>query len=149
MPLPNIKGIHHLKVAVADLARALAFYEQALGAERIAKYDHVDPSGRLFAYILSVPGLGVLLELRLDPISAERQRGFDPMTLLVDSREDLTKLIAHFASLKVPHSDVLVGTIGWLVVAEDPDGRRLRFYTAEAHGPELPVSWDSPWLGGT
>jgi catechol 2,3-dioxygenase-like lactoylglutathione lyase family enzyme len=146
MSLRNIKGIHHLKFAVAELSRSLAFYEEALGAERVGKYDHFDASGNLFAYILSVPGLGAFLELRLDPTSAERQRGFDPITLLVDNREDLARWITHFASIKVPHSDILVGAVGWLVVAEDPDGRRLRFYTAELHGPELPVSWDSPWL---
>jgi hypothetical protein len=36
--------------------------------------------------------------------------------------------------------------VGWLVVIEDPDGRRIRLYTRQTHGPELKVDWISPWI---
>jgi catechol 2,3-dioxygenase-like lactoylglutathione lyase family enzyme len=149
MRRPDILGIHHLKFPVAELARSLEFYERAFGAERVAAYDHIDASGRLFAYILSVPGLGAPLELRLNPGVAARHQGFDPVTLLVGDRADLTRWIEHFASHEIPHSEILVGAIGWLVVVQDPDGRRLRLYTRETHGPEEKVSWNSPWLQET
>ena len=37
---PALAGIHHVKLAVADLGAALAFYEAALGARRISAFDH-------------------------------------------------------------------------------------------------------------
>jgi catechol 2,3-dioxygenase-like lactoylglutathione lyase family enzyme len=144
--LPPFQGIHHLKFPVADLDRSLRFYERALGARRIPEFDHVDPQGRLFAYILMVPNLGAPLELRLSAVLAERHRCFDPLTMTVDSRADLVAWIHYFDSVKVPHSPVLAGGVGWLIVFEDPDGRRLRFYTRESHGPELSPDFASPWV---
>jgi catechol 2,3-dioxygenase-like lactoylglutathione lyase family enzyme len=144
--LPHFHGIHHLKFAVADLNRSLEFYERALGARRIREFDHIDLQGRLFAYILSVPNLGAPLELRLNAVLAERQRRFDPLTMTVDTRADLADWIGHFRAVGAPHSPVLVGGTGWLIVFEDPDGRRLRFYTRESHGPELPADFGSSWV---
>ncbi len=147
MTIPTFDGIHHLKFPVADLAVSLDFYERALDARRIEEYDHV-LNGLLFAMILEVPGLGTLLELRLAPDAAPRHAGFDPITLLVDKHADLESWVAHFERQGVHHSPILTGMIGWLIAIQDPDGRRIRFYTRETHGPELPVSWDSPWISG-
>jgi catechol 2,3-dioxygenase-like lactoylglutathione lyase family enzyme len=146
---PELLGIHHLKFPVVDLACALDFYQRVFAAERIAAYDHIDATGRLFAYILTVPGLGTLLELRMNPAVAARHHKFDPVTLLVADREVLKQWLQHLATVGAAHSDILVGVQGWLVVIEDPDGRRLRLYTRETHGPEEPVSWDSHWLQDT
>jgi catechol 2,3-dioxygenase-like lactoylglutathione lyase family enzyme len=146
LSVPVIQGIHHLKFPVADLQRALEFYQRALGGVRIAEFDHIDPNGRLFAHILSVPNLGALLELRLDAALAQKHRGFDPLTLTVDSRTDLADWIRHLDETGVPHSPVLVGGLGWLVVIEDPDGRRLRLYTRERHGPEEQPDYSSLWI---
>jgi catechol 2,3-dioxygenase-like lactoylglutathione lyase family enzyme len=78
---PALAGIHHVKLPVADLQRSLRFYEVVLGAERIPEADHHRESdGALYGLILRVPGLGALLELRLNPDAAARQRGFDPFT---------------------------------------------------------------------
>lgn len=146
MTAPTIHGIHHLKFPVADLARALAFYTAAFGARRIPEYDHRDEHGAVYAYILSVPNLGTVLELRLSAELAARHKGFDPITLAVETRADLQEWAAHLDSLKLRHSGVLVGAVGWLLVLEDPDGRRLRLYTREVHGRELPVSQSTEWL---
>ena len=137
MNIPAISGIHHLKFPVADLDRALAFYVAAFGARRIPEYDHRDERGAVYAYILSVPNLGTVLELRLSAELAARHTGFDPITLAVDARADL--------QLWATHLDAL-GAVGWLLVFEDPDGRRLHLYTREVHGPELPVSQSDEWL---
>jgi catechol 2,3-dioxygenase-like lactoylglutathione lyase family enzyme len=144
--IPQFRGIHHLKFPVADLKRSLEFYERALGAKRIPEFDHVDPQGKLFAYILSIPNLGAPLELRLSAALAERQRRFDPLTMTVDTRADLADWMRHFDVVGVPHSPLLVGGVGWLIVFEDPDGRRLRFYTRESHGPELAPDYSSSWV---
>jgi catechol 2,3-dioxygenase-like lactoylglutathione lyase family enzyme len=145
-PIPH--GIHHLKFPVADLERSLAFYMRALGARRIEAWDHRHADGTLYAVILDVPGLGTHLELRLDPIQAARQAGFDPVTLAVPDRSALAAWIAHLDAAGIAHSPVLVAIQAWLVVFADPDGRRLRLYTQETHGRELPPDEGSPWLTG-
>lgn len=142
-----LRGVHHLKFPVADLGRGQAFYEAALGAVRLDALDHRRPDGSLFAIILRVPGLGTMLELRLNPAQAMAQAGFDPVTLAVDSRADLERWAAHLDRAGIRHSAILVGAVGWVLVTEDPDDRRLRFYTAETHGPEIAMTYDEAWLG--
>jgi catechol 2,3-dioxygenase-like lactoylglutathione lyase family enzyme len=142
----QIEGIHHLKFAVADLARSEEFYRTAFGARRLPEMDHRMPDGALFAIILDFPGLGTLLELRLDPVNARAQAEFDPMTLTVANVDALNAWIAHFDRCGLAHSPVLTGLVSWIVVVADPDGRRLRLYSRETHGPELPAMFDNPWL---
>lgn len=146
MPPPDFLGIHHLKFAVSELDRSLAFYSRALGARRLSKLDHIDAAGQLFAIILEVPNLGAALELRLSAEHAAKQKGFDPITLTVDRLADLQKWMEHFDTEGVPHSPILTGYVGWLLVFEDPDGRRIRFYTNQRHGPEVTSSTDARWL---
>jgi catechol 2,3-dioxygenase-like lactoylglutathione lyase family enzyme len=146
MNLPNVRGIHHVKFPVRDLEHSLTFYEAAFGARRISAFDHRHGDGSLYALILEVPGLGTYLELRLNPRLAERERGFDPMTISVEDRASLEQWIEHLDAAGFEHSPILTAVQGWLVVFEDPDGRRLRLYTLETHGPELPPDETSPWL---
>ncbi|KMO10279.1 VOC family protein [Methylobacterium platani] len=148
MATPILHGIHHLKFPVADLDRSLTFYTRALNARRIETWDHRHADGTLYAVILDVPGLGPYLELRLDPIQAARQAGFDPVTLAVRDQSALDGWIAHLDAAGIAHSPILVAIQAWLVVFADPDGRRLRLYTQETHGPELPPNEASPWLAG-
>src|ERR1700737_1727538 len=91
--MPELKGIHHLKMPVSNLATSLDFYERALGARRIAEADHRRGDGSLFAYILAVPGLGTKLELRLHPQRAKSHAGFDPVTIAVEDRAVLDRWI--------------------------------------------------------
>jgi catechol 2,3-dioxygenase-like lactoylglutathione lyase family enzyme len=146
MTRPALNGIHHLKFAVGDLDRSLAFYERALGARRAAAWDHVHADGTRYAMILEAPGLGTRLELRLDPEQAARQRGFDPVTIAVRDRGALQEWTAWLDAASIEHSPVLAAIQAWLVVLADPDGRRLRLCTLETHGPELPADEDSPWI---
>ena len=143
---PAIKGIHHLKFAVTDLDRSTAFYGAALGASRRTELDHRDGEGGLYAVILDVPGLGTQLELRLDEARARREAGFDPITLSVATRADLEQWQRHFAAVGVAHSGVLAAWVAWILVFEDPDGRRLRLYSDELHGLEVTPSRDPRWL---
>jgi catechol 2,3-dioxygenase-like lactoylglutathione lyase family enzyme len=146
MPRPVFLGIHHLKFAVSELDRSIAFYSRILGANRLPKLDHVDAGGRLYAVILDVPNLGTFLELRLSEERAAKHTGFDPMTLAVEGRADLQKWVEHLDAERAPHSPILTALVGWLVVFEDPDGLRIRLYTKEQHGPELTPSTDARWL---
>jgi len=146
VPRPDFLGIHHLKFPVSDLDRSLAFYGRILGASRLPKLDHVNAGGQLYAVILEVPNLGTPLELRLNAEQAAKQKGFDPITLAVEARADLQKWMEHLDTEEVVHSPILTALVGWLLAFEDPDGRRIRLYTNERHGPELTPSTDARWL---
>lgn len=143
---PPLDGIHHLKFAVSDPQVSLRFYEQVFGAQRMAAADHVDPQGRVYAYICDVPGFGTKLDLRLSEEHAASARKFDPVTLNIADRATLVRWIAHLDALQVPHSGEIVTALAFMLVIEDPDGRRIRLYTAEKHGPELPGQKDHPWM---
>jgi len=145
--VPELKGIHHLKLAVSDLDTSLQWYESAFSAVRISEADHRRATdGSLYAYILTVPGLGTLLELRLHPERARAHRLFDPITIAVEDRAALGQWDTFLTERKIVHSPVITAVQAWLVVAEDPDGNRLRLYTMEKHGPELSPDEDSPWI---
>jgi catechol 2,3-dioxygenase-like lactoylglutathione lyase family enzyme len=148
-PPPELAGLHHLKFPVSDLDASLAFYESALGARRIPAFDHRREDGTVYAVILDVPGLGTYLELLLNRDAAAAQAGFDPVTLAVRTRGDLDRWASHLDQRGIEHSPILIGLLGWLLVFDDPDGRRLRFYTLEVHGPELAPSQDRRWLDPT
>ncbi|GAB7101713.1 hypothetical protein JCM4814A_00270 [Streptomyces phaeofaciens JCM 4814] len=145
-PITPLRGIHHLKFAVSDLPRALAFYEQAFGARRIPHFDHRHENGSVYAHILELQGLGTHLELRLNAAHAARHRLFNTLTITVDDRAALERWDWHLNILDLPHSPVLVSLLAWVMVIEDPDQNRIRLYTRESHGPELPPDADSPWL---
>jgi catechol 2,3-dioxygenase-like lactoylglutathione lyase family enzyme len=143
----RIAGIHHLKFAVADLQKSLQFYESVFGVKRLTALDHFTERGDLFAMILEFPNLGTALELRLDPAAAVAQKGFDPITLSIRNNTELDQWCTRLDELQVEHSPILNGFVGRLLVIEDPDGRRLRLYSLETHGPGIRSSVDSRWLG--
>ena len=144
---PTIKGLHHVKLAVADLTRSLAFYERFLGAERIPEADHhKQATGELYGYILKVPELGTMLELRLNPNQAEKHRHFDQFTVAVEDRDALGAWASYLDQHCMRHSPMIPAIQAWLIVVEDPDGNRWRLYTLEKHGPEIKPDEDNVWL---
>ena len=144
---PTIQGLHHVKLAVSDLGRSLAFYENFLGAQRIPEADHhKEGDGRLYGYIVKVPDLGTMLELRLNPEQAKKHRHFDQFTLAVENRNELSKWASFLDQHGITHSPVIPAIQAWLIVVEDPDGNRWRLYTLEKHGPEIKPDEDNVWL---
>jgi catechol 2,3-dioxygenase-like lactoylglutathione lyase family enzyme len=144
---PHLDGIHHLKFPVSDLAVSLKWWERALGAERQPKWDHFTPDGRLFAYILQVPGIDFPIELRLDPEAAKAVSGFDPVTLAVATEAELQNWAVQLDEAEVPHSPILRGLLGWLLALHDPDGLAIRLHTRETHDWDADnADFDSPWL---
>ena len=145
---PPLRGIHDLKFAVSDLDTSLRFYERALGAKHFPALDHMRDDGTRFAAVVEVPGLGTVLQLRLDPERAARQAMFDPLAIAVDDRVALERWDAALTEREVLHSPILDAVRGWLIVIQDPDGNRIRLYTLESHGPEIKPATDNPWLTG-
>ena len=146
--LPPLRGIHDLKFAVSDIDESLRFYQRALGAKHLPELDHIRDDGTRFAVVVEVPGLGTVVQLRLDPERAARQAMFDPLAIAVDDRAALGRWDAALTELGVLHSPILEAVSGWLIVIQDPDGNRIRLYTLESHGPEVRPATNSPWLAG-
>lgn len=144
--MPQINGIHHLKFPVSDLQRGIDFYTRALGAKHLPELDHKHANGDVYGVILQVPNLGPMLELRLNPDAARAQAGFDLVTLAVQNRAALEDWMRHLDELAVAHSSLLTALVSWLVVIEDPDGHRLRFYSLEQHPLTDKPSTDPRWL---
>ena len=144
---PGIEGLHHVKLPVADLERSLRFYQAVFGAERIPEADHhSENGGSLYAYILKVPGLNALLELRLDPTQAQQQKGFDPFTVAVKDKATLEGWLAYLDGCGLTHSPILAAIQAWLVVVPDPDEHRIRLYTLETHSRDIKPDENNPWL---
>lgn len=143
---PPLDGLHHLKFAVSNVEASLKFYCDVFGAERIPRADHVDPAGNVYAYICDVPGFGTKLDLRLSDTHSKAARSFDPVTLNIPDRAALRQWIAHCDKLGVSHSGEIITALAFMLVIEDPDGRRIRLYTVQKHGPELPGARDHPWM---
>ena len=144
---PTIAGVHHFKLPVTDLARSLKFYQDLLNAKPIPELEHRHKdTGQLYAHICEVPGLGTDIELRLDPKQAEKQRKFDPITIAVTDRAMLDRWSLRLDKLGIKHSGQIVAIQAWLVTFDDPDQHRLRFYTLEKHGPEIPPDEGNEWL---
>jgi catechol-2,3-dioxygenase len=144
---PPPRGIHDLKFAVSDLDESLRSYEHALGAKHVPELDHTRDDGTRFAAVIEVPGLGTVLQLRLDPERAGRQAIFDPSAIAMDDRASLGQWDATVTELGVLHSPILEAVSGWLIVIQDPDGNRIRLYTLESHGPEGQAGHQQPVVG--
>ncbi len=126
---PGLAGLHHLTLPVMELEVSCAWYAQALGASRVARFDHHDSSGRLVAVVLEVPGLGTLLQLRCDVDPGLDVRGFPPITFQVDDPAHLRAWIGYFDAVGVEHSPVEQRNVGTSVSITSPDRTLLRFQT--------------------
>jgi hypothetical protein len=116
---PPILGIHHIKFAVSNLSVSLAWYERVVGAKRIPHLDHIRSDGTRFAAVCEMPEWsGLYLELRQTSDQAFKERGWDPVTLSVQGREDLIRWIEWLERWQTVHSPLLTGVRGWLLVFE-------------------------------
>ncbi|WP_072806093.1 VOC family protein [Rhodococcoides yunnanense] len=146
MTQPLLDGVHHLKVPASNLSRSLDWYEKLFGVARLAEFDHIGRSGRVYAHILDVPGVG-LFEVREAPITAGNMSGFDPVTYAVKDRRDLAAWAEHLDNLGIENSGEIRGGIGWLLVFCDPDGMAIRIYTRQQHELDIAgADTDSHWL---
>ena len=160
---PAFTGIHHLKFPVSDLSASADWYGLALSAEHVAKFDHRDENGRLFAVIVRFPGAGILAELRLAPDAAQAVAGYDPVTFGVADEKALDAWIEHFDRHHIEHTGKVSGFIGQVVGVTTPDGLDIRIYTdpvggfqqaqmdpaqADIHNPEISTAKMSSFPDG-
>ncbi|MPZ00135.1 MAG: VOC family protein [Actinophytocola sp.] len=133
MSVPQLAGIHHVKIPVTDLPRSLAWYQRVFGFRATHEFPEADGVIRGVAGVL--PGLGdTMVAFRVNTDAAAGCKGFDPVGFAVADRADLVAWAAHLDTLNVPHSPVIEASIGWLLVFNDPDGLEMHLYTWARHG---------------
>lgn len=125
--MPVILGLHHVKVAVSDLKRSREWYEQLLGVHLAVEFRDDDGTVRGVAY---EPIGAFTLALRERADVAAATAGFDPFAILVADRAAIDGWVHRFEALGLPHTPVQRGAQGWKVVAADPDGTEVAFYSA-------------------
>ena len=133
MTTRELAGIHHVKIPVTDLARSLHWYHQVFGLRPTMEFRDAD--GVVRGFVGEIPGLSpALATFRVNPAAVEGNRGFDPVSFAVRTRDDLETWARHLDSLDVKHSPVIEASAGWLLVFDDPDGLTLHLYTWAEHG---------------
>ncbi|MFF8598303.1 VOC family protein [Streptomyces sp. NPDC015232] len=133
--MPELAGIHHVKIPVTDLPRSLDWYRRVLGFRTVIEFP--DEQGVVRGVGGTMPGLdGTLVALRENPEAARGCAGFDPVSFAIRDRADAEAWAAHLDALGVEHSPVIEASIGWLLVFEDPDGLVLHLYSWAGHGQD-------------
>lgn len=131
MSVPELDGIHHVKLPVRDLARSREWYESRLGYTTAIEFVE---QGTLMGVGMRHPNGGPEIALRLDPDRAAAAAGFDYFAIGVASREAIENLAVRFTTLGEEHAGVHLATIGWILPGLlDPDGYEVRFYTTAHH----------------
>lgn len=129
--VPQLDGVHHLKLPVTDIDRSLAWYQRLLGYEKSIEFIERD---RLMGIAMSHPAGGPQLALRLDPERARAAAGFDYFSIGVPDKAAIEALAARLDANGESHAGVHFASIGWILPGlHDPDGHEVRFYTTERH----------------
>ncbi len=129
--VPELAGVHHLKLPVRDLTRSIEWYASRLGYRVVVEFREGD---RLTGVSLLHPQGGPELALVLAPELAEASAGFDYFAIGVPDRATMVALADHLTALGDAHAGVHFATLGWILpMLHDPDGHEVRFYTRESH----------------
>jgi catechol 2,3-dioxygenase-like lactoylglutathione lyase family enzyme len=126
--MPQIVGIHHVKLPVADPAVSRDWYCRVLGFEQEIEFVE---EGRLMGVALIDSASGLRFAVRREPERAAALSRFDPVALAVTTRAELEAWVARLDEQGVPHTPIISGHIGWLLGFWDPDGIEIRLYTLE------------------
>jgi catechol 2,3-dioxygenase-like lactoylglutathione lyase family enzyme len=121
------KGVHHFRLTVSDVDRAVAFYTQVLGFKKLAD---LNPGA-----FLSNGQVGLGIGPHPAPERAikgdrfdENRIGLDHMSFGVASRADLEQAVSILDKRGVPHSEVrdLGPAFGiYVLIFRDPDNIQL------------------------
>ncbi len=103
-----------------------------LRLEKAFEIPDVEGRGRKVAFLL--PGTPIRIVLAQHDANqgeefSEFRTGMDHLALTVGDRADLEAWSAWLDSEDVPHSPVIEGKTGWLVVFRDPDNIQIELYT--------------------
>ncbi|KAI1164599.1 hypothetical protein F5B18DRAFT_614618 [Nemania serpens] len=137
--------VHHLKLPATDLVKTYEFYTNVLPFQATPSLNHYTASGKLYSAIFS-NGANLLVDIREDAKQAAAQKGFDPITWGVPTRNDLKEWQAWLASQGVNHSRLFMAVKGWVLCFEDPDAKVVRLYTTAEEHEWCEPDEDDYWL---
>lgn len=120
----KIRGIHHIKLTVSDLARSKSFYSKIPGFNVVAEY----PDFVMFGVGDANIGLTTHeAERKSDPFD-EFQVGLDHLAVKLASEEDLQEAVGFLDAEGIDHSKVKKQSNGIkIVIFRDPDNIQLEF----------------------
>jgi catechol 2,3-dioxygenase-like lactoylglutathione lyase family enzyme len=125
--VPELSGVHHVKVPVADLDRSRSWYESVLGLHVEIEFAE---DGVVRGLALADSAGSISLALRHDPARAGALAGFDLIAIAVPTRDAVQAWRRHLDELGQPHGGVVTGHQGGsvLIGLHDPDGIEIRLY---------------------
>jgi catechol 2,3-dioxygenase-like lactoylglutathione lyase family enzyme len=121
-----LRGIHHVRIPVTDLARSFAFYSEVLGYEREFDFPGEDgPSG----WAMRHPDGGPNIVLWHDPELAVASAGFPWFSIGLPSARVAADLEAELNRRGIAHGGVQPAFVDVkLPFVHDPDGHLIGFY---------------------
>lgn len=129
--IPDLDGVHHLKLPVSDLDASRDWFESRLGYFTAMEFRE---RGYLAGLALNHPNGGPRLALRLDPARAAASAGFDYFSIGVRTKDAIDSLADRLTGLGDAHGGVQLASLGWILPGLlDPDGHEIRFYTTQSH----------------
>jgi len=131
---PVIRGIHHVKVPVTDLAVSREFYERLFDLVVLVEFGDRDGIIRGVAYC---PLGGVSLALREDPVRAAALAGYDLVAFAVDDDVAIDAWVAQLNTLQIANSGPVPGAIGTVVGFDDPDRIKVVLYSDGRRNPAV------------
>jgi len=139
----------HVGINVTGLERSLAFYEVALGLERIGGSD---ADGRKYAFLGTNGRLVLTLWEQSEGRFDAARPGLHHLSFHVATADDVaaaeTRVRALGAKLYhdgvVPHAE---GSASGGIFFEDPDGTRLEIFTAHVEKAATATATDGPACG--
>jgi catechol 2,3-dioxygenase-like lactoylglutathione lyase family enzyme len=125
--MPDLSGVHHVKLPVADLDRSRRWYTSVLGLRVEIEFTE---QGVVKGLALADPTGSLRLALRHDPVRAAAVAGFDLLALAVPTRDAVQAWRRRLDELDQPHGGVVTGHKGGsvLIGLHDPDGIEIRLY---------------------
>jgi catechol 2,3-dioxygenase-like lactoylglutathione lyase family enzyme len=121
-----LRGIHHVRLPVADLTRSFAFYSQLLGYERDFDFPGEDgPSGWALRHAEGGPNL----VLWHDPALAAAASGFPWFSIGLPSAHAVADLADELDRRGIAHGGLQPAFVEVkLPFVHDPDGHLIGFY---------------------
>jgi catechol 2,3-dioxygenase-like lactoylglutathione lyase family enzyme len=133
--MPALGGIHHVKLAVGDIARSIAFYERVFGFKTTLEFK--DDDGVLQGAVGQLTGLeNTLLAFRQNEELAAAVSGFDPVSFAVQGKAEVQQWVTHLDEQGVENSGLRIAAIGYIVFFHDPDNVKLHVYSYDLPGED-------------
>ena len=130
----ELDGIFAVKLPVKNLIASRQWYEQVFDLTQ--QFEFPDEDGVVRGVAYNAAGLGNSgLALRERPDIAGLS-GFDPVLFGVKDKPAVDAWQAHLTTLGIEHQ-LVMATIGWLLIFHDPDGLEIHLYSREPHGKQL------------